>query len=567
MATTSPPRAASISTPGSLHRVRAHGLELAGLTLAILATLLFAGMFLRWLAPWLVFPADILTWTESGFVGNIIKIQTGVALYLAPEDSNSVIYTPATPVLTYWLLKLSGAPMSVPAMRVVQFGFVLAATGIAFLNLLSQRRLHASGRVANFPWMWAVLAGALLFLAATSPRVNRYVWALHADGLSLLVSVAAWGALLGYVRNPTRLRLAAFGVIPALGFTVKPFLLCWGPVGAVVLAIMHIREPRRMLSDLVFLTALTSGLFVGLYGWFYWLWGSDFVFWVFDIMGGTRRSLSWNDHWNVGLSRSVDHLFSAWWELSLGVTAALLSLRKSFDLRIVGLFGGWLTLVAFETYTSGSSWGVLYHFGPAVLIGLSWLLAVLPEELRLFDRDPEAAPLDDVGPRALRLAASAAVLISIVVALRIVPSYDPNSGRRWAAGTQSLHDQVRSIESEFEGHADDEVLLDMGNWVYLDSGHLAKDRAAALADQPPGEIYANFVPFVDRIRTHHYKKILVRNFHRPYFLYDWEGWTKSSGVRAALEGHYREERVIPAAEKGVATFTGPYSVLVPKENS
>jgi hypothetical protein len=161
------------------------------------------------------------------------------------------------------------------------------------------------------------------------------------------------------------------------------------------------------------------------------------------------------------------------------------------------------------------------------------------------------------------------VILSACIALHVLPSRDRND-ERWFPGVrppEALYAQIRSIEAEFQGYQDKDVLLDVGNWVYLRSGFVAEDRAVALGDQPPNGNYKNFEPLLDRIRSLHYKKILVRDFHGRNFLYDFWQWKRPSGVRQALLEHYKEIKVIPAVADVPVMYSGPVSVFVPKDNS
>ena len=94
--------------------------ELTAMAFALSVAILCSLFFFDSMLPWILFPADVLTWSESGFVGNVIKLKVGSPLYLAPERSNSVIYTPAAPVVSYGILKFLGVAVSVPALRLIQ---------------------------------------------------------------------------------------------------------------------------------------------------------------------------------------------------------------------------------------------------------------------------------------------------------------------------------------------------------------------------------------------------------------------------------------------------------------
>jgi hypothetical protein len=128
---------------------------------------------------------------------------------------------------------------------------------------------------------------------------------------------------------------------------------------------------------------------------------------------------------------------------------------------------------------------------------------------------------------------------------------------------------VSAIEDETRGVPPARLLLESGNWVFLPAKHLAIDRAVSLADQPFAGLYRNFDGLLQRIRSREYEKILVLDYGQPQFLYDWAGWSRSSGVRAALLENYREARIIPAPAGGARPIGGllraaPVSVLVPK---
>jgi hypothetical protein len=87
----------------------------------------FLGIYLYWVAPYVFSPADILIWSEGGFVTDIVKWRTGYPLYSAPQNNESFIYTPGAQLLTYFLAWLVGQATSIPAYRLIQVGFTLLA--------------------------------------------------------------------------------------------------------------------------------------------------------------------------------------------------------------------------------------------------------------------------------------------------------------------------------------------------------------------------------------------------------------------------------------------------------
>jgi hypothetical protein len=53
------------------------------------------------LAAYVPIPVDLLSFSESPFVNDILKFRLGAPIYTPPEDANSYPYTPGTQLLTY----------------------------------------------------------------------------------------------------------------------------------------------------------------------------------------------------------------------------------------------------------------------------------------------------------------------------------------------------------------------------------------------------------------------------------------------------------------------------------
>jgi hypothetical protein len=544
-------------------------LELGALLISCGIAIFCIGFFLYTSAPWLRFPADTLSWSETDFMGGVIKLQVGAPYYTPPQDSNSGVYTPVAPWLSVVLLTILHVPVSVPALRTLQLVFVLLATFVAAYNVRVMRRIVAPDLKVSHPLLWTFLGILLLFLAATSPQVNWTVLTLHVDALALLMSMVFWWTLLEFIRKPETKRLLILALMPALGFAVKPFLLSWLPVTAVVLAILPFkqlgRHVRMWLIYMVAASAAAAGMMLLFYIW----WGNDFLFWVFQVMGGTRKHITLTGVSNVALGRSVDHLLRAWWEFAVGTIAGWFLLHRAPDRRMAAVFTGWLVLIGFEALTSGVAFHALYHFGPGVLFGATWLVTALPLRFPMSEETQVATP-SKLWNSLNRATIFVVTIVSVCLALHVFPSRD-RSAPRWFPGRlppAELYSQIKSIEGEFEGYNQREVLLDVGNWIYLKSGTVAKDRAVALADQPLGGHYENFEPFIERIRNVQYKKILMRDFYAPKFLYDHWLWSHRSGVKEALLEHYKEIRTIPAVEDVPAmVFGGPITVFIPKDSN
>lgn len=543
------------------------GVWSAGYAALVACLMLAAGLvaYYLWLIiPYIQLPADLLMWAETNFVGDIIKIRTGVPVYTPPADGNSLIYTPGAPLLTYAISWIIGMTTSIPTWRAIQLGYVALAALLATSCCEKLLRLSFPGRSVPFRRTWYAFSFLTLLLAATSPGINRYVHCLHNDALALLVSVFSFWAMVRYAERPGWSALTLMAVCPALGYLTKQLLLGWAGVMFVFLLLHDPRNVRR----LVLFTLATSGVVGFAIGGCYLLWGDAFLFWTFEVMGGSLRRLGFSTgSLNPSVARALDHTIRAWMELAVGGVGVCLVLSQENIRRVGPLAAAWLSIVLFEGFFSGAGWATMYHFGPGGMIGCIWFLVALVKHWPV-----SALPRVKELPRVvtgLRLFAAIFAVFTLFVALRVVPTKNERASRFWPPRHPSRDVQryIADIEREFEGLAPDRVLLDVGNWVYLRDDFLAKHRAVSLGDQPVRGIYENFEPLLARIRNQEYEKILLHDLRSRMFLYDWAGWPRSSGVRRALDDHYQEVRTIAAAAGGTPRiwFSGPVSVLVPRQ--
>ncbi|HEY5113273.1 MAG TPA: hypothetical protein VIJ45_04105, partial [Coriobacteriia bacterium] len=134
----------------------------------------------------------------------------------------------------------------------------------------------------------------------------------------------------------------------------------------------------------------------------------------------------------------------------------------------------------------------------------------------------------------------------------------PRDARRYAA----------EIEQEFRGVKPQDVLLDVGSWVYLKPGVVMKDRAPSIGERGYSGT-GDFSGILQRIRERRYARIILRGYHQPDFWYDEAIWQRSSGIRAALNDNYREVRTIAAVRPSLPSEARSYtlqtvSVLEPR---
>ena len=530
----------------------------AGVVLAIVLIV----FYLQVIIPYMWFPADLLMWGETDFVGNIIRLRGGYPMYSPAADINSSTYPPLASIITYGIAVLFRLPIEVPVLRFIQLGYVTATAlvGVLCWRMLREQLFPDAGQTHEVRWL--LLTALMLFLAATSPDTGSYVFMLHTDAMSLLWSVCTFALLLWYLSRPSHSRLLLLSLAPAVGFLIKQYLLIWAPIAFFTLLIDNPRKIGRLVELFLVTTACT-----GLALWIaYLLWGPNFVFWVFEVIGGARSSIGFSaGGFEMSVPRAIDHLLRAWAPLGLGLAGGWLLLnRNNLPRRAIALWLPWLLLVAAEAMTSGTGWGALYHFGPAVVIGTLWLLVVLPEVW------PEST-----GTAMHPLARSAWGLVALTVAclaLGAVPSGHAGLQRYWKRhAPEGMFAFAEAIEAEFAGYKSADVLMDWGNWIYLRDNHLALDRAIAMGDFPTVGRYDLIEPLLNRIRERKYRKIILHDYQGVGFNYDWGYLEQPTGVRAALEENYREVRVI----KGLPDihfppeiqFGGDVSVLVPREDA
>ena len=543
---------------------------------ALLACLVMsAGLvafYLYWIEPLVFLPADILMWAETDFVGDIIKLRIGAPIYTPPGDSNSLIYTPAAPMLTYAISWIIGSPTSIAAWRLIQLGFVSCAALLATSCCRKLYRLAFPQHRTAFSKTWLCFTFLAMLLAGTAPRTNSFVYTLHADALALLVSVFSFWTLLLYMEAPGWRRVLLMAVCPALGYLTKQLLIVW----SIVMFLFLILNDHRRWERVALFAGAAGAFIVIAVGVCYLLWGDAFIFWTFTVMGGDRKRVNFSiDAHGLSLLRSLEHTLRAWLDIAVGIVGGWLILHGANIRRLGPLWIAWLVLIAGEAFSSGAGWGVLYHFGPGVLIGSIWLFAALPMVWPRIESHVDGSVLLSSSAQSLAMMTG---VLTVFMMLHVVPTAE-GEGRSWQrpGGLADVYRYIADIEREFDGLPADKVLLDVGNWIYLRHSVLAKDRAISLADQPAGGIYANTNVMVSRIQSNTYEKILVRDFHSPYFLYDWPTvgvghWERPSGIRKALLENYEEVRVIPAPtgaselQQQIAHI-GPVSVLVPKRGA
>jgi len=499
--------------------------------------------------PYVHFPADVLIWSESDYVNDIIKLRTGYPLYTSQVNNESFTYAPGSQVVTYVLAWLAGSPTSIAAYRVIQLVYTAAAALVATACARQMVLLALPAARFKHPALWAAVWLPFAFLAASNSITDPFVYELHNDALAQLITLVAYWLVLRYVTTNDRRLLVPMVIVPALGFLVKQNLAAL--LGFYALQVAVFQRPRsfRRAIWLVAAGAALLGL-IQILGVL--VWGSNWVYWVITVLGSR----------GVSPLRFVQHIFDAWPYFALGLAGGLVLLRgRAFD-RLLGPWLIWMGLLLLAAYSSATAW-MLNHMGPGSLIAAVWFMAALVR----------------VWPIAIRARGPRAMLLTWVrtgLAVAMVALASHGLGMNWLPLDTLGADAYRytaEIQHEVSLGPTDRTLLDVGSWVYLDSGIVMKDRAPSIGERGYSET-GDFSGILARINQKGYATILVRGLHSPDFWYDESSWRHSSGIRAALLASYHETGQIRGVQLPLGSLTtgdanpyllGDVSILVPND--
>jgi hypothetical protein len=504
-----------------LHRRSSAEFGQLGLTLLVTTSILLVGVYFYEVSFYVLFPADIMLWSETDYVNDILKIRAGYPFYSAGSNFDSNMYPPASQFLTYILASAFGHPISVPAYRIVHL-FYAALTALvavrcchALLELSASKdpgKNRSNQKYSLWTWVREISLYAILFLVATNSVTSPYVHNPHPSSLVQLVSVLAYYLLIRYAITRDRWILLAMILLPAIGFMVKQNLVQWAGLFCIYLTFFD--RPRSIRGIVV----------VGLG--------------AFGVLGGVFAICYWlfyvpSKHPTSAL-RSVHHLFDTRSYFVVGALGGLMFLRGGNLRALLGLWLIWLVVLLLALLTAGINI-MRHHIGPSSLIASVWFLAavvrVWPAAANALASDPKFA----IWVRG----AIVVLLVGLITPgglgiIRIPGKPLPDDAYRY----------MRAIEAEFDGYDSSQVLLDAGTWGYLKDGTIMKDRVSTLAEVG-GSGIGDFSDVIERFESRHYSKILIHNLHNPRFWYDHANWVKSSGIKDAILENYVEVGRIP----------------------
>jgi hypothetical protein len=524
-----------------IYKRRNAELGILGLIILTTISILLVSTYIYWVYSYVRFPADILIWSETDFIKDILKFRIGYPIYSAQVNNESFIYVPGAQLLTYLIAWLSGNSTSIPAYRLIQLLYTLIGALFAFLTF---RRLLELGniehRVVNWK-LWGAFGLLFFSLIATNSLTNPFVQDLHDDALAQLLSIIAYYLLITYVITRKKYVLTIMVLFPGISFLVKQSLIVWALFYLIYLALF---DRKLSIRQLITFSAI-SFAFIGLviFG-CYLLWGDPFIYWTFTVL---------SKH-GVSILRSFQHGLDIWVYFSLGLLGGVVLVRGKNIKILLGLWLIWLLLIAQETYTSGIAW-MINHIGPGSLIASIWFLAGLARIWpMIFSKDKV------IGHYQNWINAGTVIIIMsfLFYGLGTVRIPLPPLG-------EDAYRYVNEIESQFQGQNSSDILLDFGSWVYIEDNVIMKDQAPSIGDRGFSGI-GDFSGIIQRLQQHTYSKILVRDLDSPTFTYDYYLWPSSSGIKQVLLSNYHVIGEINGVE-GIDNYLfGDISILVPIGN-
>lgn len=481
-----------------------------GILLLIVLALGLCGLYFVRFRPIFTLPYDLGGWSETFYLTDIIKWRAGARLYLPPDDSNSGVYTFLGPALTYLLAWLTGHPASIVAFRFLQQCFLIVAAVFAGASAWNLMRIAEPERARQIPRLWLPFFALTSFLIATNQDTNTFNIYLHHDSIGILVSALGFWALAKYALTQSPRWLGVLAVFPAVGFLAKQYLAVFAAVYVVFLWLDGKSSLRRVITfGVVSFGILGATMAAGFV-----IWGANYRYWVFEIMGSHV----------VSFERISERFADSAAYVVMGLAGGLLLLRGSRLARLLPLWAGWVVMTLAGLYSSGITY-VPTHLGPASVVGGCFLLAALA---LLW---PSAA--DSAVPSAqhwLSVCLGLCAVFAVFAALGF-------TRKPALAVTPDLDRYVKDIEREFEGLPTQRVLLDIGDWIYLQHNVLMKDRLPILVTHRTPHF-----GLVERVRRQEYARILVHMLSDGNFLYDIGG---GRGLTQELLARYHVVRRIP----------------------
>src|SRR5690606_7436141 len=161
------------------------------------------------------------------------------------------------------------------------------------------------------------------------------------------------------------------------------------------------------------------------------------------------------------------HLLRAGLFVAAALWAGRVLVLPELDRGRLAVWGSWALVFSIQAYTSGIGF-VMNHMGPGIVLAGCWFLVAI---VRVW---PRRSPADPFWRYPLEQAGAAALVVLLLSGMGLMrepgPSVPDDLGR-----------YIAEIEREFSDLPADQVLMDVGSWIYLREGVLMKDRSAPVS--------------------------------------------------------------------------------------
>jgi len=461
------------------------------------------------------FPLDLLLWSESSFLQDMLKLHKGLCPYQPGSDNNSFVYSPGAPLLTWGAASLFGGYRSLSFCRALQVAFTLVACGLSSVALWQLLGPSPDGRrPGRLPFLALVL---FLVVAVVNPVTAPFVDLLHNDALVLLTCAAGLAALTLYGRIPPAWWLLLAVPLPALAVLMKQTgYVVW----IALVAGVWIQE-RRLKPALLF--ALLSGALIAAVGLALAAWSNGW-WWFWTVRVLSKQQIAWD----LGVVIVGQLAGPPLVPLALACTGVAVWAARRWEteqsrrILAVLLYGALLTgSSAATSFKCGTAWA--NHWGPACLV-LATLNAAGVGLLVSAARGWRSVRWVNVGAAAWLLLAAA----SLHRLERNVPT-----GEQYAYAGR--------LNRAFLAGAPERTLLDHGTIHYVLRDIIPRDRCNSVLEVTAGGL-RDVDATVGRIRSQQYDRILIHDVYGT-------AWYGNDVMRAIATAYDLKERIpgIPGA--------------------
>ncbi len=432
------------------------------------------------------FPLDLLLWSESPFVQDMVKLNRGRCPYSPADQNNSFVYNPGAPLITWGLSRLFGRYGDLTFARGLQVAFTLLACGLAWATARVLIRGRTSdGPETTKPLHPIMIVGLALVVCAAglNPAVSPYIDLLHNDALALLTATAGLAALALRERTGARRWLLWAAPLPMLAVLAKQTgSVVW--IGMILGVLIQDRKFRSAaqfaLASGAYIAAMAVGLTLWSHGWW--------TFWTMRVLAQQPIAGQIGLGTNAAVIPSLTLpllVLLLWLAIHLARPRVTREPTVISSALYVGLLSGSATLTSFKVGACGPN-----HWGAAGL-GMTTLAVAAAGRLLITPRQPQL----------VRLAVPLGLLLTVALLHRTTRPLPGPDEYRTAALLMNTFAQTDASRT----------LIDHGTLPYLKRNIIPIDRSNPILEVSTGGV-GQVDQTVDRMLSQKYQRILIHDF-------------------------------------------------------